>query len=563
MGLAGESLVEARWLQPLSDSLQHLKTQQAHLGDELDELLQLFPADARSQRGRELVAEIRRRLVECDRLLADRIVAFENHARRSDDLNSRLYREVISSRMRPFRDGVQGFPRLVRDLARQLGKQAHLEVVGEMTEVDREILEKLDAPLNHLLRNAVDHGLESPEQRLALGKPETGTLRLEARHVAGMLSITLADDGCGIDLERLRGKVVARELTTADMAAHMSEAELLEFLFLPGFSTAENVTEVSGRGVGLDVVHSMVHAVGGQVRIETGAGQGTRFHLQLPLTLSVIRAVLVQIAGEPYAFPHNRIDGLVRIDGDDLRSLADRQYFELNGENVGTVLARQVLGLPVDEASGNDVCVVLFSNRGRRYGLIVDRFHGEQDLVVRPLDARLGKVPNVSAAAILDDGAPVLIVDLDDLHRSIERLLHEGHLRRAGRTSGQETPRKRILVVDDSITVREVERQLLSSCGYEVETAVDGIEGWNVVRDGRFDLVVTDIDMPRMNGIDLVHRMKAEPRLQSIPVVIVSYKDRQEDRRQGLDAGANFYLTKSSFHDETLIEAVQELIGRA
>jgi two-component system sensor histidine kinase and response regulator WspE len=388
-------------------------------------------------------------------------------------------------------------------------------------------------------------------------------LRLEARHVAGMLSITLTDDGRGIDLERLRRKVVDRNLTSADMAAHMSEAELLEFLFLPGFSTADNVTEVSGRGVGLDVVHSMVHAVGGQVRIETRAGQGTRFHLQLPLTLSVIRAVLVQIAGEPYAFPHNRIDGLVRTARGDLRSLEDRQYFELDGENVGVVLARQVLQLPIEDSSGEDVCVVLFSNRGRRYGLVVDGFHGEQDLVVRPLDARLGKVPNVSAAAILDDGSPVLIADLDDLHRSIEKLLHEGHLRRAGRAPEQQVRRQRILVVDDSITVREVERQLLAGRGYDVETAVDGIEGWNLVREGHFDLVVTDIDMPRMNGIELVRRLKAEPRLQSIPVVIVSYKDRQEDRRQGLDAGANFYLTKSRFHDETLIEAVQELIGAA
>ena len=277
----------------------------------------------------------------------------------------------------------------------------------------------------------------------------------------------------------------------------------------------------------------------------------------------MIRAVLVQIAGEPYAFPHNRIDGLVRIDGGDLRSLADRQYFELDGENVGIGPRPTGARFAVRRGSGDDVCVVLFSNRGRRYGLIVDRFHGEQDLVVRPLDARLGKVPNVSAAAILDDGSPVLIVDLDDLHRSIERLLHEGHLRRAGRAAGQHA------AAQTNPGGRRLDHGPRGRTATAVQPRLRGRNGRG--RDRGLErgprrpirLVVTDIDMPRMNGIELVHRMKAEPRLQSIPVVIVSYKDRQEDRRQGLDAGANFYLTKSSFHDETLIEAVQELIGRA
>src|SRR5215831_9583602 len=205
--------------------------------------------------------------------------------------------------MRPFTDGAGGFPRLVRDTARQLGKQARLEIVGQATEVDRDILEKLEAPLTHLLRNAVDHGIEAPDRRLAAGKPEAGLVRIDARHRAGTLAITIADDGGGIDLERLRTKVVERRLTTADMARTMTDAELLEFLFLPGFSTAGAITEYSGRGVGLDVVQTMVRTVGGSVRISSQLGQGTTFHLQLPITLSVVRAVLVEIAGEKYAFP--------------------------------------------------------------------------------------------------------------------------------------------------------------------------------------------------------------------------------------------------------------------
>ncbi len=563
MGLAGESLVEARWLQPFASSLLRLKRLQGRLADDLAELGHSLPTHHASERSRALLADACQRLDECHQLLAERIEEFETHARQSDDLNSRLYHEVIVSRMRPFRDGVQGFPRLVRDLARQLGKNVQFELRGEMTNVDRDILDKLEAPLNQILRNAIDHAMEMPAERRSAGKSEIGRLTLEARHSAGMLSIRVSDDGRGIDLERLRRKVIERKLTTREMAANLSEAELLEFLFLPGFSTAESVTDISGRGVGLDVVHSTVHAVGGSVRVHTRLGQGTTFHLQLPITLSVIRAVLVQIAGEPFAFPHNRIDRLLRLPRAELQSLEHRQYFEVDGRNVGIVLARQILGLDGDEAAGDDLVVVLFSNQTQQYGLVVDGFRGEQDLVVRPLDPRLNKVPNISAAAILDDGSPVLIVDLDDLRRSIEKLLHGGRLRRAENAADQtrHLRRKRVLVVDDSITVREVERQLLVNRGYEVEVAVDGEDGWNVLRDGKFDLVLSDVDMPRLNGLDFVRRIKGDPRLQATPVVMVSYKDREEDRLRGLDAGANYYLTKSSFHDETLVQVVIDLIG--
>ena len=365
--------------------------------------------------------------------------------------------------------------------------------------------------------------------------------------------------------QRLRSKVVERGHTTADVAQKLSDAELLDFLFLPGFSTASQVTEISGRGVGLDVVHTMVQSVGGHLQVHTEPGRGTSFQILLPVTLSVLRAVVVEIAGEPYAFPHNRIDRLIRVTRDELRSLENRQYFEVDGQNVGIVMARQVLQLEGPEPAGDDLLVVLLSDRSATYGLVVDALLGEQDLVVRPMDRRLGKVPNLHAAAILDDGSPVLIVDPDDLRRSIEKLLQGSRLQRAGAIAAEHEgrKRKRVLVVDDSITVREVERQLLANQGYLVEVAVDGMEGWNLVRQGRFDLVISDIDMPRLDGLELVRRMKADVRLQALPVVIVSYKDREEDRLRGLEAGANHYLTKSSFHDDTLIQAVRELIGDA
>jgi two-component system sensor histidine kinase and response regulator WspE len=565
MGLAGESLVETRWLQPFSKSLLQLKHLHIQLASTLEGFAEAIHLREDASGCADLLASARTQLAACRELLSDRVAEFDRRMRNSDDLSTRLYREVISSRMRPFRDGVQGLPRLVRDLSRQLGKSVRLEIKGENTEVDRDILERLDAPFNHLVRNAIDHGLETPEQRRAAGKPETCQVTIAAAHHAGLLSITVTDDGRGIDMDRLRTKVVQRGHTSADVARQLSDAELVEFLFLPGFSTASHVTEISGRGVGLDVVHTMVQSAGGRLQVHSELGRGTTFQITLPVTLSVLRAVIVEIAGEPYAFPHNRIERLIRVPRSELRSLENRQYFEVDGHNVGIVMAHQVLQLEGSQPTHDDLPVVLLSERSTRFGLVVDSLLGEQDLVIRPMDRRLGKIPNLHAVAILDDGSPVLIVDPDDLRCSIEKLLQGSRLQRAGAAAAQSGShkRKRVLVVDDSITVREVERQLLANHGYLVEVAVDGMDGWNLVREGNFDLVISDIDMPRLDGLELVRKMKADSRLQAIPVVIVSYKDREEDRLRGLDAGANYYLTKSSFHDDTLIEAVRELIGDA
>jgi two-component system sensor histidine kinase and response regulator WspE len=562
MALAGESLVQARWLAPFSAALLKLRKHQDHLAEALNALDQALANGDRSDPAAGLVAEARRQATLCRQVLAERLAEFDDHAARAEDLNTRLYREVIVSRMRPFADGAGGFPRLVRDMARRLNKQVRLEIDGQASEVDRDVLDRLEAPLTHLLRNAVDHGVEPPEARRAAGKPEEGVVRLEARHRAGMLAVTVSDDGAGIDLERLRRKVVERRLTTAEVGDSLTEAELLEFLFLPGFSTAAAVTEFSGRGVGLDVVHDMVRQVGGAVRVTNRPGRGTTFHLQLPVTLSVLRAVLVDIAGEPYAFPLHRIDRLVRVPRAEVRSLENRQFVTLDGQSVGLVLAAQLLDLPPGELPAEELPVVQLSDPSGHYGLIVEAFRGEQDLVVRPLDPRLGKVPDVSAAAILDDGTPVLIADVEDLIRSMDQYIQGGTLRRCERGKGP-AARKRVLVVDDSLTVRELERQLLRSHGYDVAVAVDGQEGWNLVRGEHFDLVVTDVDMPRMNGLELVRALRHEPALRDLPVVVVSYKEREEDRLRGLEAGANYYLTKGSFHDNTFLQAVSDLIGEA
>ncbi len=566
MGLAGESLVQARQLRPFIDALIGLKRRQTALIDTLRSL-EDARGDVHDPAVRaELIARARAEADRCVEQLGRDVEAFDEYARRGEDLAGRLHHEVLTSRMRPMSEGVRGFPRMIREMARELGKQVRFEVRGETTGVDRDILEKLEAPLNHLIRNALDHAIEPADDRRAAGKDPTGLVRLEARHSAGMLQITLSDDGRGIDAARLRSKVVERGLATDELARRLTEAELLEFLFLPGFTTKEAVTEISGRGVGLDVVQDMVKTVGGVVRVASKPGRGTRFTLQLPITMSIVRALLVKIAGEPYAFPLNRIDRIVRVPRDDVRRLEGRPHFVVDEELVGLVEAVLVLGLP-DLGGGEDpMPVVVVSDRNHRFGLIVDEFLGERDLEVRPLDPRLGKPPDLNSASVLDDGWPVLIVDVEDLVRSIDNLLGGRRLRSLAGPSGAARARKaakKILVVDDSITVRELERQLLEGRGYSVDVAVDGVDGWNAVRVGDYHLVISDVDMPRMDGIGLVRSIKGDPRLKSTPVVIVSYKDRDEDRMRGLDAGADGYLTKSSFHDRTFLDAVADLIGEA
>lgn len=565
LDLSSKSLVETQRLKPYLASLQRLKriqSQSVRALDTLDGQLKTLDLNLEAQ---EALADTRRLLSEAQALLAEKHAELDEFGWQAGQRAQVLYDTALACRMRPFADVLAGQVRMVRDLGRSLGKQVRLEIEGEKTQVDRDVLEKLEAPLTHLLRNAVDHGIEMPEQRVLAGKPPEGLIRLRASHQAGLLVLELSDDGNGVDLERLRGTIVDRHLSPLETALRLSEEELLTFLFLPGFSLRDKVTEVSGRGVGLDAVQHMVRQLRGAVVLEQTAGQGSRFHLEVPLTLSVVRSLVVEVGEEAYAFPLAHIERMCDLAPDDIVQLEGRQHFWHEGRHVGLVAASQLLQRPAGQNHSDTLKVVVIRERDAVYGIAVERFIGERTLVVLPLDDRLGKVQDISAGALLDDGSVVLIVDVEDMLRSVDKLLNTGRLERIARRSQQatEAPRKRVLVVDDSLTVRELQRKLLLNRGYEVAVAVDGMDGWNALRSEDFDLLITDIDMPRMDGIELVTLLRRDTRLQSLPVMVVSYKDREEDRRRGLDAGADYYLAKASFHDDALLDAVMELIGGA
>lgn len=565
LDLSSKSLVETQRLKPHLATMQRLKRMQNNGLRALESLNVHLKEHALSLEAQEALEDARRLLAESQQLLAEKNAELDEFAWQASQRAQVLYDTALACRMRPFADVLTGQVRMVRDLGRSLGKQVRLEIEGEKTQVDRDVLEKLEAPLTHLLRNAVDHGIETPEQRLLKGKSEEGLIRLRASHQAGLLVLELSDDGNGVDLEKVRRSIVERQLSPAETAAQLSEEELLTFLFLPGFSLRDTVTEVSGRGVGLDAVQHMVRQLRGAVVLEQTAGEGSRFHLEVPLTLSVVRSLVVEVGEEAYAFPLAHIERMCDLQPQDIVQVEGRQHFWHEGRHVGLVAASQLLNRPASQSSGETLKVVVIRERDAIYGVAVERFVGERTLVVLPLDERLGKVQDISAGALLDDGSVVLIVDVEDMLRSVDKLLNTGRLERIARHGNQaaEVARKRILVVDDSLTVRELQRKLLLNRGYDVAVAVDGMDGWNALRSEDFDLLITDIDMPRMDGIELVTLLRRDNRLQSLPVMVVSYKDREEDRRRGLDAGADYYLAKASFHDDALLDAVVELIGGA
>ncbi|TPW18491.1 MAG: two-component system chemotaxis family sensor histidine kinase and response regulator WspE [Halothiobacillaceae bacterium] len=564
MALSGELMVHSKWLRPYGNALRRLKRDQSELVYAVEELKDTLRAAGVSERILQQVGEIQQRAVTCRDSAEENVVMLEAYDVRTESLATRLRLHIIASRMRPFKDGVHGLPRIVRDVARSLGKQVELQMEGLDTQVDRDILERIEGLLGHLLNNAIDHGIETVDERRQAGKAEKGVITLSAYHHGGMLYIAIKDDGRGIDFDQLRKKVVQKGLVREAIAHNLTQQELADFMFLPGFSTRDEVSALSGRGVGLDVVQDVMQEMCGAIEVSSEKGRGTHFKMRLPLTLSVVTVLLVEIAGEAYAVPLSRIEKIVRLPVTEIQHKGEREWVTLAGEALQLAPTATILELPEAVATTSRmVAVVVLANRENRFGFVVDRFLQESELVAQVMPKQLQRIRDINAMALMEDGTPVMIIDVDDLLRSARVYFDHGGYDRVNHLKESLDPQrmKRILVVDDSITVREIERKLLVAAGYEVDVAVDGMDGWNAIRNNVFDLVITDVDMPRLNGLQLLGLIKQDPVLKAVPVMVVSYKDRNEDQLRALQAGANYFLAKANFHDETLRRAVGELIG--
>jgi two-component system chemotaxis sensor kinase CheA len=462
---------------------------------------------------------------------------------------------IRRARLFPFAGACEGLERTARDLADRLGKDVRVVIHGGDLELDRSIIEGLRDPLLHLVRNAVDHGMETAGARRRAGKPATGSITVAARHRALQVEVEVSDDGRGVDLAAVREEAFRRGLDPAGPAE-----TLVAHIFKAGFSTAAAVTPVSGRGVGLDVVKSRMEGMRGAVEVSTEAGRGTRFKLTLPLTLTTIRGLLVAAAGQTFALDTASVRRLLRADPGDIRLVEGRAMLAgAAGPIVLTSLARQ-LGFAVGErAPGEKIPVVVLEAGGRQAAFAVDALLAEQDLLVRGLGSRLKCVRNVTGATMLADGSLALILHAQDLIAAALAGSADPALAPTVAQSAQ-VARKRLVLADDSVTTRTLMRTILEGAGYEVRTAADGAEAWRLLQDGGADLVVTDIEMPQMDGITLTRTIRSSQRWRELPVILISALEADDDKARGLRAGATAYLLKSAFDQRELLSVVEQIL---
>jgi two-component system, chemotaxis family, sensor kinase CheA len=484
--------------------------------------------------------------------------AYADDSSRTSVVVADLQELGMTLRMLPANTIFQAFPRAVRDLAKQFHKDIDLIIEGGTTELDKKVLEEINDPLVHIMRNAVDHGIEDPATRLAAGKPATGTITLAARQEGDRIVIEIGDDGAGIDPERIRESAVRKGYVTEAEAKAMSDREAQYLIFEAGFSTAAIITEISGRGVGMDVVREfVVEKLKGSLDLVSERGKGTTFRLTIPLTLAIIRALLLRVGEQVYALPTGSIEETLRVDPGDIIKVEGREVIRRQRRAIPLVRLSDILGVAGDPPP-NKVPIATIGYSGHRMGFIVDAFVGEQQIVIKTLGTHLAKVENVAGVTILGAGEVVPILNVPDLMNNARTRSGQ----RVGRIERQErTGARRILICEDSFTTRELERSIFEAAGYEVETANDGAKGYARLREGlQVDAVVTDVQMPLMTGFELTRAIKSDPALEEIPVIIVTSLERDEEKAEGVDVGADAYITKSVFNQDTLLDTVERLI---
>ncbi len=461
--------------------------------------------------------------------------------------------ELRTMRMVPARTLFPPLQRAVRQTARRLQKDAILNVVGGEVDVERRVLEELKNALMHMVRNAVDHGIESTDKRAAAGKPTRAVIHLTMEERGGELHVTLQDDGSGIDLGAVRKKAVNMGLITQEAAEAMSRREVYELLFMPGFSTASKVTETSGRGVGLDVVREGIIRLGGRVEVQSTQGQGSTFLLVVPMSVSTSEVMLLEEHGRIYALPHASISRVVGLKPGDLKWGSGRLWYELEDEPLEVHYLSRLLGLPQgsDRREGQILAVVATATS--RTGIVVDQLLGSRELVQRPLPSELHDIDVLGAGAILPNGAAILVLSPRGLVDQSNRLDEASEKQAA--ESGK---KRRVLVADDSIATRMLLRTVLEASGYSVLTAADGDEALLLAE--QVDLVVSDVRMPGLDGWGLTQKLRAQAQTEKLPVVLFSTLDSEEDRQRSTDAGASAFLTKRAFDRGQLLEVLQTLI---
>jgi len=474
--------------------------------------------------------------------------------RRVDD----LVEDVKRVSMLPFSALLEFFPKLVRDLSRDCGKDVELTIVGGEIETDRRILEEMKDPLIHLVRNCIDHGIETPKCREERGKPPRGTIRIAIfPKSADKVEIIVSDDGAGIDGQKVLAASLKLGLVSQQDGQEMDEQHTARLIFKSGVSTSPMITEISGRGLGLAIVREKAEKVGGAVSVETQPGVGTTFRLILPLTLARFRGVLVRVGESVFVLPARHVLSVLRVSRDEIKSAENRETIQIKGRAASVVRLSDVLEITqtsTDADPKRNVPVLVLAWAGEQIGFVVDEILDEREVLVKSLGKQLPRVRNIAGATVLGTGKVLPVLDVADLMHSAVKITPVSAARET-----EEAP-KSILVAEDSITSRTLLKNILEFAGYKVKTAIDGAEALAVLATETFDLVVSDVEMPRMSGFDLTVRIRADKRLAQLPVVLVTALDSRQDRERGVDVGASAYIVKSSFDQGNLLEVVRRLI---
>jgi two-component system chemotaxis sensor kinase CheA len=482
----------------------------------------------------------------------------ENNCRTLATTTENLQGSVKEMQLLPCAPLLEFFALQARELAREQHKSVVVNAQGGNIEVDRRLLEEIKDPLIHLVRNCIDHGIEPADQRHRLKKSPQGNITIAlAQHDSGKITLTIADDGAGIDLDRLKVAAVKRNLVTATEAEQLSDTALRELIFRSGLSTNSLITDVSGRGVGMAIVREKIEQLGGSISVASSIGHGTTFTLILPISLATFRGMLITLSQQTFIIPSVHVDCALRIAAHEVHHVNQGDTVNIHGQALALVRLHDLLGLPRAPTDNLETLLVVVLGRGeQRVAFQVDEVLGEQEVLVKGLGPQLRRVPNIVGASVLGNGAVAPILQVTDL---LDAAMRPGQPRESVVTSAP-ARQQTILVAEDSITSRSLMKNILEAAGYQVATAVDGLDAYTTLKTQPFDLLVSDVDMPRMSGFDLTAKLRADAHLAELPVILVTTLDSRADRERGIDVGANAYIVKSSFDQDNLLEVIQRLI---
>jgi two-component system chemotaxis sensor kinase CheA len=478
--------------------------------------------------------------------------------RLSDKMVDDLLHDLKKILMLPAASVLRSFPLMVRDLSRSQGKQVTLKLSGQELEIDKRILEDMKEPLIHLLRNCIDHGIETPERRQQKGKTPEASIAInfsqsDSRHVL----ITVSDDGVGINLPKVKETALRNGHISAEEASKLDRQQTLELIFQSSLSTSPIVTDLSGRGLGLAIVREKVDILGGRLSVETSPDEGTCFQITLPLSLATFRGILCETAGRKFIIPTLAVEHVIRTSPTQIKRVGHRETLVVDQTPLPLVRLAAVLGLPDPAATGGKVTCLIIGLGNQRLALCIDQLLGEQEVLVKTLGKQLQHVRNIAGATVLGDGEVVPILNHRDLITSALAI----EAPNIGERSQKESHRPpRVLVAEDSITSRALLKNILESAGYEVSTAVDGLDAWHLLQTGSFDAVVSDVDMPHIDGFELTAKIRAESALADLPLILVTAREKRQDRERGIDVGANAYIVKSNFEQSNLLEIIKSFL---